>query len=197
MSPVAIPPWNPGGVIPPVNPASPASADRSPYFVSLSDFVLRFGTSADRRRVLDGFLRYRGRLHAAGLVDGFQWLDGSFLEQIELLEGRSPNDLDVVTFFRLPPGMVLATAIGRAPDAFPATAAAHATLKANFLVDPYFVPLDSPPERLVSRAAYWYSMWAHRRTGLWKGYLQVDLGSAGDAAAAGHLTALATAGGTP
>jgi hypothetical protein len=32
------------------------------------------------------------------LNQGFQWLDGSFAEQIELLEGRPPKDIDVVSF---------------------------------------------------------------------------------------------------
>jgi hypothetical protein len=197
MTPVAIPPWNSGGVIPPVNPINPVTPDRSPYAVSLAALVLRFGTSADRRRILDGFLRYRSRLHVAGLVDGFQWLDGSFLEHVEMLEGRSPNDLDVVTFFRLPPGTAEATVVGRAPDAFPITGAARAVLKSTFFVDPYFVYLDLPREALVTNSTYWYSLWSHRRDGSWKGYLQVDLGPSEDTTAAGHLGTPPAAGSTP
>jgi hypothetical protein len=197
MTPVAIPPWNASGVIPPVNSISPVTPDRSPYAVSLAALVLRFGTSADRRRVLDGFLRYRSRLHFAGLVDGFQWLDGSFLEHIEMLEGRPPNDLDVVTFFRLPPGTDGATIMGRAPDAFPMTGAARAVLKSTFFVDPYLVHLDLPPEALVANGTYWYSLWSHRRDWSWKGYLQIDLGPTEDAIAAGHLGMAPGVGGTP
>lgn len=33
--------------------------------------------------MLDGLLRKRAALHAAGLIQGFQWLDGSFLEHVE------------------------------------------------------------------------------------------------------------------
>ncbi|WP_414651656.1 DUF6932 family protein [Hafnia paralvei] len=33
-----------------------------------------------------------------GLAEGFQWVDGSFTENIELIERRTPNDVDVVTF---------------------------------------------------------------------------------------------------
>ncbi|MDA1231040.1 MAG: hypothetical protein O2856_09720 [Planctomycetota bacterium] len=32
-------------------------------------------------------------------MTGFQWLDGSFLEDIELGDGRPPRDLDVVTVY--------------------------------------------------------------------------------------------------
>ena len=109
--------------------------------MSLSELVLRFGTSPERRRILDGFLRYRGRLHAAGLRTGFQWLDGSFLENIELIESRLPNDLDVVTFFSLAPGDTQLAAQARAPDAFPRNSHERAVFKAAFFVDPYLVDL--------------------------------------------------------
>ncbi|MCF5221032.1 hypothetical protein GIW34_22655, partial [Pseudomonas syringae] len=33
-----------------------------------------------------------------GIVSGIQWLNGSFMENVEMLEGRPPNDMDVVTF---------------------------------------------------------------------------------------------------
>ncbi|WP_426763559.1 DUF6932 family protein [Hafnia paralvei] len=33
-----------------------------------------------------------------GLAEGFQWVDGSFTENVELIERRTPNDVDVVIF---------------------------------------------------------------------------------------------------
>ena len=91
MTNVAIPDWNAQGVLPPINPASPTSFDRSPYQISLTDLVLRYATSAARETILGGFLRFRAALHAAGLIQGFQWIDGSFLEHIELIEERSAS----------------------------------------------------------------------------------------------------------
>jgi hypothetical protein len=91
MSPVAIPAWTAEGVLPPIDAAQPVSTERSPYAVSLTDYVLRFGDTPGRRTVLDGLLRYRAALHALGLVSGFQWLDGSFLEHVERIEGRPPE----------------------------------------------------------------------------------------------------------
>jgi hypothetical protein len=160
--------------------------------VSLTDYVLRFGTSAERRTVLDGFLRYRAALHAAGLSHGFQWLDGSFLEHVELLEARAPNDIDVVSFYRLPPSTSqaeLAVRLGSATD--------HAAVKATYLVDGYLVHLGMAPERLTHQSAYWYSVWSHRRNHVWKGFVQIDLAPTEDAAAIATLASLATSGGTP
>lgn len=194
---MAIPSWNAVGVLPPVDSTDLMSAERSPYAVSLSDLTLRFGTSPERRRILEGFLRYRGRLHVAGFTTGFQWLDGSFLENIERLEGRAPKDLDVVTFFRLPDGVAEDAAVARDPDAFPRTRAARALFKLNFFVQPHFVNLNSQSERIVKLSAYWYSVWSHRRDTSWKGYLQVGLGPAEDALAAGHLKSPLVTGGAP
>lgn len=37
---------------------------------------------------------------------------------------------------------------------------------------------------------YWYSVWSHRRTMSWKGFVQIDLNPASDAEAAELLTAI-------
>lgn len=57
----------------------------------------------ERRELLKGLLEFRSELHRIGLVDGIQWLDGSFIENVEEIEGRHPKDIDVVTFlFKFP-----------------------------------------------------------------------------------------------
>lgn len=197
MTRVAIPAWSANGVIPPVNSTAPTSAERAPYLVSLSEFVLRFATSSKRQQILAGYLRHRNRLHAAGLTTGFQWIDGSFLENIEVTETRDPNDLDVVTFFSLPVGLTQQQVHASAPDAFPLTLGERAAFKSAFLVDPYFVSLGSRSQLLVQHSAYWYSMWSHRRDTTWKGYLQIDLDPAEDPIAAIQLRAPAIPGGSP
>jgi hypothetical protein len=136
----------------------------------------RAGTSPERRAILDGLLRFRAALHQAGLTTGFQWLDGSFLEQIETLENRSPRDMDVVTFYHLPPGLdqrALAQSYG---EVF-----SQPQAKDRYSIDAYFVMLGNPLDTfLAGRVAYWYSMWSHRRDGLWKGFVQVDLDTTHD-----------------
>lgn len=38
-------------------------------------------------------------MNVLNIVKGFQWLDSSFLENIEAAESRPPRDLDVLTFY--------------------------------------------------------------------------------------------------
>ena len=75
----------------------------SPYVVTISDVIRRYATSAERIEILVGLLKFRADLRTAGFIDGFQWFDGSFVENIEETRGRAPADIDVVTFaHRLP-----------------------------------------------------------------------------------------------
>lgn len=183
MTNASIPNWNAQGVLPPNNPLDPISAERSPYIVSLTDLVLHFGITPKRRTILVGLLNFRAALHAAGLGNGFQWVDGSFLEDIETIESRAPADMDVVTFFHLPQGQTQQSFASAHPEIFN-----HADTKNRFHVDAYFVPLDdNPPAYLVERSAYWYSLWSHRRNGQWKGYLQIGLSPTDDATAKAEL----------
>lgn len=178
-----IPDWTSTGVIPPVNPLTPTSVNRSPYTVSLTDLIIRFGTSPERVQILDGLLRYREALHACGLQHGFQWLDGSFLEEIETLEGREPRDIDVVTFYHLPSGKSQLDILQSNPNLFN-----HGQVKKDFFVDAFLVQLSAnAPESLVERSAYWYSVWSHRRDDIWKGFLQINLAPEEDIVAAANL----------
>jgi hypothetical protein len=185
MTNVAIPDWNAQGLLPPINPAAPTSFDRSPYQISLTDFVLRYATSPERSAIIDGFLKFRAALHAVSLVQGFQWVDGSFLEHIELIEKRSPRDVDVVTFYHLCSGQTQQNLLTANPQLF-----FPQNTKQVYQVDAYFVQLNQPsPEPLVRQSAYWYSLWSHRRNDLWKGYLQVDLAPGEDLIAQTSLDA--------
>lgn len=167
------------GIVPPIRPNAPGhDLDRSPYSATLAEVVQMFATSQERANILSGLFNYRAALHANGLVTGFQWLDGSFLENIEDLDDRPPNDIDVVTFFRLPAGTTQADLMPHIQDLFDTN---HT--KENYRVDAYPFDLGIPlDEGRIRNAAYWYSMWSHRRDGMWKGFVQVDLDPAIDAA---------------
>ncbi|MEF8753984.1 MAG: hypothetical protein V5B60_08610 [Accumulibacter sp.] len=180
MTTVAIPAWNVLGLLPPIDPDLPTSPDRSPYPVSLKDVVMRFSTSPERQSVLKGFLGYRAELHRLGLADGFQWIDGSFLEDVETIERRVPRDIDVVSFFHTPANVSVSDEDARLFD--------QAVAKDRFKVDAYFVELDQvTPRELTFWSAYWYSMWSHRRTQAWKGFLQIELAPTEDAEALAWL----------
>jgi hypothetical protein len=68
------------------------SLELSPYVVTALEVVTSLGTSEARKTILRGWLLHRAALRAVGLDRGFQWLDGSFVEDKVL------KDLDVVSF---------------------------------------------------------------------------------------------------
>lgn len=114
------------------------------------------------------------------IVSGFQWVDGSFMENVELTHKRSPKDLDVVTFFNLPEGS------DNQKSFFEKTIHRlnNREIKQKFKVDSYLIETSkNNPKDLVKSGAYWYSVWGHTRSGLWKGFLEVDLNPASDAKA--------------
>lgn len=173
MSPALmdIPKFNVLGFLPPYIGESPAEGEQAPYPVALADVVDRFGGAPERRRLLTGLLNHRAELHQAGLVSGFQWIDGSFVEDKEWLQGEAPSDIDVVTFYRLPEGETQATLRAAAPDLFNREAT-----KSRYSVDAHFLSLSQPlTEDFIEWCLYWHSLWGHRRDGRRKGYLRVDL----------------------
>ncbi len=173
-----LPQWNSIGVLPPVRPEERGhSMKRSPYRVSLASFMDLFATSQERMVLLKGLLKFRKKLHELDIVSGFQWLNGSFLEKIEILEDRSPRDIDVVTFYAIPQSETQQSLVQKDRKVFD-----HEYLKTEYGVDAYFITLGKPVDAYQARKiAYWYSMWSHRRNGLWKGFVEVDLSPDQDA----------------
>ncbi len=173
-----IPAWNNSAVLPPVRPGQPGhSADRSPYLAPLSEVVQRFAISPERITVLRGLIDYRNELRRLGVTNGFQWLDGSFVEHKEALFNAPPEDVDVVTFFTLPAGVSDEAAfVARNLDLFDPSLS-----KKRFRVDAYAMVIGNLLEVAdVQQISYWYSMWSHRRNGIWKGFVQVDISPNGD-----------------
>jgi hypothetical protein len=170
-----IPAFNHSHVLPPFEGERMTSPHSSPYPVSASELVQRFAISAPRCVILDGLLRYRAELRSLGFVQGFQWLDGSFVEDVEAREQRAPNDIDVVTFAHAPIAMnktQINQMMASRPDLFD-----QERCKEGFHCDTNLVNLTTSPEWLVTQARYWYGLYSHRRDGLWKGMLQLPLDS--------------------
>lgn len=160
----------------------------SPYSTSLSRIAQKFGNSNERREIFRGLISYRQELANIGFVDGFQWVSGSFTEDIERLESRHPNDVDVVTFVHRPP------AVAADPD-WMAFVKANLNLidpvvvKRAFKCDVYFVDMAQDPVSIVDQSRYWFGLFSHRRGGLWKGLLQVPLAVGQDDADAAAVVA--------
>jgi hypothetical protein len=87
--------------------------------------------------------------------------------------------VDVVTFVAVPETFQ--------PDEQGKQIFDHDWVKQRFIVDSHVVDLDLPPDELVALSTYWYSLWSHRRSQLWKGYLQIALSPDEDETARTHL----------
>lgn len=170
-----IPAHTMSGVLPPYSGADPTRrAAMAPYRATLAEVIGRFGTTAPRMAILQGLLKYRAALRSAGFNSGFQWLAGSFVEEVERHQNRAPRDVDVVTFVTRPEGYT-ASDWGN-----------FVTSRSNLLdpneckrvysCDAYLVDMTVPPEYLVNQTKYWFGLFSHQRTTLlWKGTIQVDL----------------------
>ncbi|MGN6479732.1 DUF6932 family protein [Luteibacter sp.] len=170
-----IPEFNHSGVLPPFHGAAHEFASRSPYFTDMTAVASRFTNTHERRTIFEGLLAYRKDLRAFGIEVGFQWLDGSFVEDVERVRSRPPADVDIVTFgFRpahLKDDSDWATAVASAPELFSPHAA-----KLKYRCDAYFVDLSTDGSWLVDQTTYWNSLFSHQRdTSLWKGILRVPL----------------------
>lgn len=172
-----IPAWNSAAVLPPIRPGKLGhSSDRSPYRVAFTSVVERFATSPQRISILRGLIAYRTALLETIITGGFQWLDGSFMEHKEVLEGEAPNDVDVVTFYQLADGRTQGELLASNPALFD-----HDSVKTAYSVDAYTHQIGLSMEAYdVRQISYWYSMWSHRRDGIWKGFVQVELSPSED-----------------
>lgn len=145
----------------------------SPYAVAMTDVVDRFATSIERVAILRGLISYRQAARALNLADGYMWLDGSFVEDVESVRGRPPKDIDIVTFMSVP-----------GSDAAEKMAFMHAhadiffaeEAKKKYMCDAYVIDLTAKPLALVDNTRYWFGLFSHQRvTSLWKGMLRVPM----------------------
>ena len=146
-----------------------APADMSPYIVTALEVVTHLGNTSSRSSILQGWLDHRAAMRSAGFGRGFQWLDGSFVEN------KTPRDLDVVTFLYRPPTIrdcrALNAFIGANPDIFD-----YKIVRNKYNLDFFPVDLNASPGIVVEMSRYYFGLFSHRRDDfLWKGMLQVSL----------------------
>jgi hypothetical protein len=180
---MGIPVFTIDGILPPFTGAGPGDDPSlmSPYAVDSMEVAIRFGTTDGRRRILNGWLDHRAALREIGIVDGFQWLDGSFLEE------KEPNDLDIVCFIRLPQSV---SSVEEQLGLWNNNLALfdRSAVRATYSLDCFFIDLNGSPEALVSLSRYYLQLFSHQRqTFLWKGMIQIPLEVATDALAREQL----------
>lgn len=167
-----VPAFTIDGVLPPyvgANGPGGSPEDMTPYEVSPSEVVTALGDTGQRRGILRNWLNHRQHMRALGITRGFQWLDGSFVED------KQPRDLDVVTFMWRPPvaqsAQEIQQLILKNPDALH-----RPNVKALYNLDFLLVDLNGGPEIIVYATRYFCGLFSHRRgDDLWKGMLQVRL----------------------
>ena len=171
--PSMIPRMNTSMVLPPFVGEDPGvRASMSPYPATMLEVVERFATSRARIAILRGLLSYRGALLRAGLVDGYQWIDGSFVEDIESSSNRDPKDVDIVTFASSPADLADRKNWLRAHEGL----LDPRRTKEDFLCDAYLIDLRNRSELIVDDTRYWFGLFSHQRdSNLWKGMLKVSM----------------------
>ncbi len=141
----------------------------SPYEVTAFEVAERFGGTNRRNEILIKWLEHREALRGIGLDRGFQWLDGSFLED------KEPKDLDLVSFVYRP-------AAAQDDQLWQAFLKANSDVlqrnkvKRAFNLDVFFLDMNGDIENLVLMSRYFLQLFSHQRgTYLWKGMLQVRM----------------------
>ncbi|RGP36218.1 hypothetical protein D1012_15625 [Pseudotabrizicola alkalilacus] len=142
------------------------------------EVVDRFCNSPARAQLLKGLNAYRKHLHAGGFTSGTQWIDGSFVENVEVLRRRAPNDIDVVTLFTRPLRYQL-DASGWARDfekhIFP-TYFDTKIMKPRYKCDTYPIDLDAVPRAVVRNTIYWHGLFSDmREANTKKGIVEIPL----------------------
>lgn len=153
--------------------------DVSPYRCTTVELCERFSTSPERRQILRGLLRFRNELQTVGLVSGFQWLDGSFVEDIETSENRAPRDLDIVTIYSGYDNGFQTALVAQMPEF-----ANFLLSKQKYSLDHYPVDAGHSPELTVELTRYWIQLFSHNRRAIWKGMLRIELNTPDEDAAA-------------
>lgn len=187
-----IPPFNASSVLPPfIGDAPGLHATMSPYRTDLLTFVRRFATTGQRAILLAGLLDYRAALGRAGVASGFQWIDGSFVEHVEVIRGRPPADIDLVTFSPAPEMGKYATDtefeewVAKFSELFDPEQA-----RTTYGCHAFFIDTMKRPELLIDDTRYWFGVFSHQTaTALWKGMIQIPMDS-NDAEARVYLAQL-------
>jgi hypothetical protein len=190
---VPLPSFDLRGLLPPFVGADATTPDRSPYWVTMPELVAALGTSPHRCALLRNLIEYRALLARGGYVGGIQFIDGSFVENVEALANRNPSDIDVFSILSAP------TRYLTDPKAWQATGlpfwnaeVANRDLnKQRFGLDTYavlFEELQAQPMNLIRNIIYWYGLFSHQRdTFAWKGFAVLALDPAADQAALTEL----------
>jgi hypothetical protein len=164
------------GLLPPFVGPNPATNIRSPYRATMVELVTQLATTPERRQLLRNLIAYRALLATDGYVNGIQFIDGSFVENIERNENRAPNDIDIFSLLETPQKYANDMILwfnGGGMLFWNNEVADRNRNKQRFALDTYALLFQQlTPMRLIEGVIYWYGLFSHQRqTFAWKGFL--------------------------
>lgn len=166
-----IPPFDHNNVLPPYQGDDPTIPGcLSPYKSDIMEFCQYFAKTQERIAILKGFVSFRLECLKFGVQCGYQWIDGSFVENVEVSQSRAPHDIDVVTMFALP-DVSMQEVIA---NIFPAFVNPRLSKKL-YKVDHYPCLVNEKPFGTVAIVKYWNQLFGHNRSGTWKGMIELPL----------------------
>lgn len=180
-----LPSFNSNGILPPVAGSNPTDVERSPYIVNMSELVQIFGTTPTRRQLLKNLIVYRQLISSGGYTAGLQFIDGSFVEDVETHSQRDPQDIDVFSLLHVPARyMQDQPAWQHGGFQFWAEEIQNQPRnKKRFQLDTYAALVEEfELLGLLQNVMYWYGLFSHQRdTFAWKGFVVVVLDPKQDA----------------
>jgi len=173
-----IPPLTSSGILPPFLPeiGPTNSVGMSPYDASLAEIAENFAFTPKRVAILKGLLEYRSCLRSLGIVDGFQWIDGSYVEDCEGNRQRPPGDIDIVTFAERPGHCKSQDLWAKFFDENKHAFADRSHVKERYCCDAFYVDLGLPGRSIATQTHFWFGLFSHQRISYaWKGMLRIPL----------------------
>ena len=164
-----IPPYNHNLVLPPFIGDVTLPVNQSPYPCEIVEFCHYFSTSPCRISILKGLVAFRLACVAQG-IRGRQWIDGSFVENIEKSESRDPNDVDVLSLIYALDKNDQERIVREFPEFVNPKLS-----KKIFHVDHYHFTINMTAENTIACVKYWNMLFSHNRRGVWKGMLEIPL----------------------
>lgn len=167
-----IPNFDHNNVLPPHLSNPTVRADLSPYISDTLEFSKRFATSKERVDILKKYLLFRSRINQVGLIDGFQWLDGSFTQNIEKSESRPPKDLDLITFYAGLTQKMINDILKNFEEFINSRLSKSVYKLDHFGID---YGMNSNRESIIENTRYWLQLFTHTRLSVWKGMVRIEL----------------------
>lgn len=166
-----IPPFDHNNVLPPYQGGDPTIRGcLSPYKSDIVEFCQHFAKTPERIAILKGFVCFRLECLKFGIQCGYQWIDGSFVENVEVARSRAPHDIDVVTMFALSDVSMQVVIANN----FPAFVKPSLS-KMLYNVDHYPCLVNDTPFGTIESVKYWNQLFGHNREGIWKGMVELPL----------------------